>query len=59
MLSILHLVCHGVPEFIEDRLDHRVILEIERLLERTGGQAEAGQRGQQKVTEKDVASEPS
>ena len=43
IFSLLHLVCHGVPELIEDRLDHRVILERERLLERTGGQAEAGQ----------------
>ena len=52
-----HLICFSFSKLVKDWLNDGVILEVERLLERTGGQTEADDGGQQQVVQQSVASE--
>ena len=52
-----HLICFSFSKLVKDWLNDWVILEVERLLERTGGQAEADDGGQQQVVQQSVTSE--
>jgi len=51
-----HLICFSFSKLVKDWLNDGVILEVERLLERTGGQAEADDGGQQQVVQQSVTS---